>query len=626
MGERRGAVRGVLGIGGCGARVGWAGGPPARPSEPLGGAGQEAHPTSTTFVDGRQARSLGYSKRTRRASSRPWRSRPPARPGGPYPRNGRVSADHPALRTKLGYGEVRGCYYGKLGRTDHREVTSAEARRSSARSTTSTPRRIPFLMRTNYFSTVLCCELLEHLFEDPMHLMSEINRILKPGGHLVLTTPNMASMRAIAAILQGYHPGFFHAYIRPAEVGRSRRAPQPRVHSARNPPVAGERGLRSDAARNRRVPRRAAARIRLGPPPAGALPATDGSARRRHLRGRAARPARSRSDIPAGFTHERGVPQPGRRSRDRLPSSRCAMNRAKRGGRRTDSRSGYHLFDADTGTLIVDGPRVHLERDVAPGETVPVLSNSKAAGERPVPGVDLAHAGGRLLVLRARVAVSAGGDGDAGRRLAVERVRVTTSATLRRERRSRSLGRAFVLPVRTIWRNRGLIRSMVRRDILGRYRGSFGGAFWTVINPLLLMLTYFFVFGVVLRRALRRRSQPDRVRAVFPRRDAAVAGVQRGRGPRAGHHAGASQFRQETGVRGGDAAGEPGGGGTGDGAVRDGALLRVLLAARGRDSGHRGVAAAAADSADRCSRRASRGFWRHSACSCATWARSWGSC
>ena len=40
---------------------------------------------------------------------------------------------------------------------------------------------------------------------------------------------------------------------------------------------------------------------------------------------------------------------------------------------------------------------------------------------------------------------------------------------------------------------------MVRRDVMGRYRGSFGGAFWTVLNPLMLMLTYFFVFGVVLR-------------------------------------------------------------------------------------------------------------------------------
>ncbi|HEV3197706.1 MAG TPA: hypothetical protein VGZ73_07350, partial [Bryobacteraceae bacterium] len=33
---------------------------------------------------------------------------------------------------------------------------------------------------------------------------------------------------------------------------------------------------------------------------------------------------------------------------------------------------GYHLFDADTGTLIVDGPRVQPERDVKPGETITV--------------------------------------------------------------------------------------------------------------------------------------------------------------------------------------------------------------------------------------------------------------
>src|SRR5580700_9055417 len=29
---------------------------------------------------------------------------------------------------------------------------------------------------------------------------------------------------------------------------------------------------------------------------------------------------------------------------------------------------GYHLFDPETGTLIVDGPRVHPARDIAPGE------------------------------------------------------------------------------------------------------------------------------------------------------------------------------------------------------------------------------------------------------------------
>jgi hypothetical protein len=35
----------------------------------------------------------------------------------------------------------------------------------------------------------------------------------------VLTTPNIAALRGIAAILQGYHPGFFHAYIRPSAEG-----------------------------------------------------------------------------------------------------------------------------------------------------------------------------------------------------------------------------------------------------------------------------------------------------------------------------------------------------------------------------------------------------------------------
>jgi lipopolysaccharide transport system permease protein len=57
----------------------------------------------------------------------------------------------------------------------------------------------------------------------------------------------------------------------------------------------------------------------------------------------------------------------------------------------------------------------------------------------------------------------------------------------------------LLFPFAALWRQRSLTRSLVRRDILGRYRGSFGGVFWTVLNPLLLMLTYYFVFGIVLR-------------------------------------------------------------------------------------------------------------------------------
>jgi lipopolysaccharide transport system permease protein len=76
--------------------------------------------------------------------------------------------------------------------------------------------------------------------------------------------------------------------------------------------------------------------------------------------------------------------------------------------------------------------------------------------------------------------------------------RVADMRSVRLRRLSRSFGRAFTLPFQSIWRNRGLIRTLVRRDVLSRYTGSFGGAFWAVLNPLLLMLTYFFVFGIVM--------------------------------------------------------------------------------------------------------------------------------
>ena len=143
----------------------------------------------------------------------------------------------------------------------------------------------PFPYPDGHFATVICGELIEHLFEDPMHLMSEVNRILKPGGHLVLTTPNIAALRGISAILQGYHPGLLPR-LHPAGGGHGRggRAAQSRIRAARDPPTAGELRLRSHAAGDGRIPRRAASRVRLGSAPAGALPAEHRTARRRHLR------------------------------------------------------------------------------------------------------------------------------------------------------------------------------------------------------------------------------------------------------------------------------------------------------------------------------------------------------
>src|SRR5579864_8145994 len=48
-------------------------------------------------------------------------------------------------------------------------------------------------------------------------------------------------------------------------------------------------------------------------------------------------------------------------------------------------------------------------------------------------------------------------------------------------------------------RYRGLIQSLVARDLKARYRGSVLGFFWSFINPLLLLLIYSFVFTTVMK-------------------------------------------------------------------------------------------------------------------------------
>jgi glycosyltransferase involved in cell wall biosynthesis/SAM-dependent methyltransferase len=157
-------------------------------------------------------------------------------PGGPDDRileMGSYLQITPALKTRLGYGEVRGCYYGPAGETDQRSVQSIDGEKFHCTLELFNAEKDHFPYDDGYFSTVLCCELVEHLTEDPMHMMAEINRILRPGGHLVMTTPNIGSLRAIAAILAGYHPGFFPAYIRPRVVGEEPEARHNREYTAR---------------------------------------------------------------------------------------------------------------------------------------------------------------------------------------------------------------------------------------------------------------------------------------------------------------------------------------------------------------------------------------------------------
>jgi homopolymeric O-antigen transport system permease protein len=49
-----------------------------------------------------------------------------------------------------------------------------------------------------------------------------------------------------------------------------------------------------------------------------------------------------------------------------------------------------------------------------------------------------------------------------------------------------------------LFRYRGLIQSLVARDLKARYRGSILGFFWSFVNPLLLLSIYTFVFAYII--------------------------------------------------------------------------------------------------------------------------------
>ena len=71
---------------------------------------------------------------------------------------------------------------------------------------------MPIPAEDETFDIVLCCEVLEHMDVDPMFMLEQINRVLKPGGRLVLTTPNITSSRGLWKMLRGIEPYFFMQY------------------------------------------------------------------------------------------------------------------------------------------------------------------------------------------------------------------------------------------------------------------------------------------------------------------------------------------------------------------------------------------------------------------------------
>lgn len=53
------------------------------------------------------------------------------------------------------------------------------------------------------FDVVIFAEIIEHLLNDPCKVLREIKRVLKPGGTMILTTPNVARLENVAKLIAG---------------------------------------------------------------------------------------------------------------------------------------------------------------------------------------------------------------------------------------------------------------------------------------------------------------------------------------------------------------------------------------------------------------------------------------
>lgn len=73
----------------------------------------------------------------------------------------------------------------------------------------------PLPFAANEFDSILCFETVEHV-SQPERLVAELGRVIKPGGAMILTTPNVLwePVHALAAITGLHHSEGPHRFIR----------------------------------------------------------------------------------------------------------------------------------------------------------------------------------------------------------------------------------------------------------------------------------------------------------------------------------------------------------------------------------------------------------------------------
>lgn len=180
---------------------------------------------------------------------------------------------------------------------------------------------------------------------------------------------------------------------------------------------------------------------------------------------------------------------------------------------------GAQIYDPETGLFLTEGSWCRAADSLPPGAateieiegTLPPEDGAYHIYVSPrINGQWLYARGSRFLVIEAEVKEG---------RAHLLHAWPATLAKLRSGRRQARWLEFVQGPLQTFIRHRMLLISMVRRDLIARYRGSVAGLLWTIMQPALLIAAYFFVFGVVLRSRISPEGGPQEFALWF------VAGV-----------------------------------------------------------------------------------------------------
>lgn len=124
----------------------------------------------------------------------------------------------PALKYHCGFREVYGADYG-TGPAQHKWAQYGDDRFAVDVDLFDAERDI-YPYPAGHFELVLAGEVIEHMLFDPMHLLLEARRILEEGGHILITTPNIAGLTSVARVLYGHdNPQIHSKYKIPSSGG-----------------------------------------------------------------------------------------------------------------------------------------------------------------------------------------------------------------------------------------------------------------------------------------------------------------------------------------------------------------------------------------------------------------------